>query len=86
MRFEATSGIKSSRKKALSGTTPAPLQAVYRVRGASFLKVCLCEGRVMAQEQAKSPPVGAETGTNTDTSASLNTGKDPGEDAQASCA
>ncbi len=36
----------------------------------------------MAQEQAKSPPVGAETGTNTDTSASLNTGKDPGEDAQ----
>jgi hypothetical protein len=42
----------------------------------------------MAQEQAKSPPVGAETGTNTDTSASLTTGKDPdtgtdpGEDAQ----
>jgi len=35
----------------------------------------------MAQEQAKSPPVGAETGTNTDTSASLTTGKAAGEDA-----
>jgi Apolipoprotein A1/A4/E domain len=36
----------------------------------------------MAQEQAKSPPVGAETGTKTDTSASPNTGKDTGENAE----
>src|SRR5262245_31152475 len=35
---------------------------VVRVHGASFLKVSLCEGRVMAQE-AKSPPAGAAAGS-----------------------
>jgi hypothetical protein len=35
---------------------------VVRVHGASFLKVSLCEGRVMAQEQAKTPPAGTAAG------------------------
>src|SRR6476469_9472560 len=35
---------------------------VVRVHGASFLKVSLSEGRVMAQEQAKTPPAGTAAG------------------------
>ena len=52
MRLGATFGVNSIRKHALPLRRPRRWRRV-RVHGASFLKVSLCEGRVMAQEKRK---------------------------------